>query len=67
MRLIAWIDEDGGVAYVAGYTSSDAVNRPPAKRTFFSREAARQWVADEAHLLGVEVQWIEDAMDWRGG
>lgn len=58
-RLLAWIDEDGGVAWVAGFTSSDALGRPPVSRTFLSRTAARQWVEDEAYLLGVEVEWLE--------
>jgi hypothetical protein len=59
VRLLAWIDDEGGVDWIAGFVSSDAVGRQAAMRTFHSREAAEQWVKDEAHLLDVEVEWIE--------
>jgi len=64
VRLLAWIDEreawaGGDAEFVAGYTSSDAVEREPARRSFRSDAAARQWVEDEARLLDVEVEWIE--------
>lgn len=58
MQILAWISEENG-RFVACWSSSDTLNRPPATHVFSTEDAAKAWIYFEAELLGVPVKWLD--------
>jgi hypothetical protein len=62
-KLRAWIESQGGK--VSGrfigvpIPNGPSSSRPPARKSFSSREEARQWVEAEAHALGLPIEWVD--------
>ena len=58
MQILAWISHEDGL-FVACWSASDNLDRPPATWAFTSKEAARAWIYFEAELLGARVKWLD--------
>jgi hypothetical protein len=57
--LVAWVEDHGLEGVEAAFLGIDAPERAPATRRLRSAEAARQWVCDEAGVMGLRVHWVD--------
>ncbi|HME20437.1 MAG TPA: hypothetical protein VKI44_03600 [Acetobacteraceae bacterium] len=57
-KLLAWIEPHGGDEVLAAYVGGAAPTRQPATRRCASPGEGRQWVEQEAAVLGLPVEWV---------
>jgi hypothetical protein len=56
--LLAWIECRADDEFIATFVGGGAPKRRPAMRLFASADKARQWVEEEALVLGLPVEWV---------
>jgi hypothetical protein len=72
--LLAWIEQRRADVFTAAVVGAGAVagvyqgyaGRLPAMRDFSSLEEARGWVSEQAGLLRVAVNWLDEAPEGYG-